>query len=156
MAAPGQCKLSHANGPKVMADSITLDQRTMNRALELAAGGQGCVEPNPMVGCVILSDNQIVGEGWHAVFGKPHEEVIALQEAGTRARGGTLYVTLEPCCHQGKTPPCIDAIKRAGIRRVVIAQRDPFSAVNGDGQCSCRRICASPDDFGTNVVQARG
>ncbi len=115
-----------------MADSITLDQRTMNRALELAAGGQGCVEPNPMVGCVILNDNQIVGEGWHAVFGKPHAEVIALQAAGTRARGGTLYVTLEPCCHHGKTPPCIDAIKQAGIRRVVIAQQDPFSMVNGD------------------------
>ena len=116
-----------------MTDSITLDQRIMNRALELAVAGQGCVEPNPMVGCVIFNDNQIVGEGWHAVFGKPHAEVIALQAAGTRACGGTLYVTLEPCCHHGKTPPCIDAIKRAGIRRVVIAQRDPFSVVNGDG-----------------------
>jgi diaminohydroxyphosphoribosylaminopyrimidine deaminase/5-amino-6-(5-phosphoribosylamino)uracil reductase len=116
-----------------MDESITLDQRTMDRALELAARGQGCVEPNPMVGCVILNDNQIVGEGWHAVFGKPHAEVIALHAAGPRAHGGTLYVTLEPCCHHGKTPPCVDAIMRAGIRRVVIAQRDPFSAVNGNG-----------------------
>ena len=125
--------MTHAHDVTVMAESTTLDQQTMDRALEIAARGQGRVEPNPMVGCVVFNDNQIVGEGWHEVFGKPHAEVLALHAAGARAHGGTLYVTLEPCSHHGKTPPCVDAIIRAGIRRVVIAQRDPFSAVNGNG-----------------------
>ena len=125
--------MTRAHDVTVMAESTTLDQQTMDRALEIAARGQGRVEPNPMVGCVVFNDNHIVGEGWHEVFGKPHAEVLALHAAGARAHGGTLYVTLEPCSHHGKTPPCVDAIIRAGIRRVVIAQRDPFSAVNGNG-----------------------
>jgi diaminohydroxyphosphoribosylaminopyrimidine deaminase/5-amino-6-(5-phosphoribosylamino)uracil reductase len=109
------------------------DARFMTRALELAARGEGFVEPNPMVGCVIVNDGQIVGEGGHERFGGPHAEVNALNLAGDKARGATLYVTLEPCCHTGKTPPCTDAIIQAGIKRVVAAIRDPFTKVNGSG-----------------------
>ena len=105
----------------------------MTRALQLAARGRGCVEPNPLVGCVIVRGEQIVGEGFHARFGGPHAEVEALRTAGELARGGTLYVTLEPCCHFGKTPPCTDTVIAAGIARVVAAQRDPFAAVAGAG-----------------------
>jgi diaminohydroxyphosphoribosylaminopyrimidine deaminase/5-amino-6-(5-phosphoribosylamino)uracil reductase len=105
----------------------------MLRALELARRGQGFVEPNPMVGCVIVQGEEVVGEGWHPRFGGDHAEVVALAAAGERARGGTMYVTLEPCCHQGKTPPCTDAIVRAGVARVVAAMRDPFPQVAGGG-----------------------
>jgi len=105
----------------------------MAHALRLAAEGQGRVEPNPMVGCVIADGDQTVGEGWHKKFGGPHAEVEALAAAGDRARGATLYVTLEPCCHQGKTPPCTAAIIAAGIARVVVALTDPFPQVDGGG-----------------------
>jgi diaminohydroxyphosphoribosylaminopyrimidine deaminase/5-amino-6-(5-phosphoribosylamino)uracil reductase len=107
--------------------------RFMLRALEIARRGQGYVEPNPMVGCVIVSGGQIVGEGWHQYFGGAHAEINALAAAGERARGATMYVTLEPCCHHGKTPPCTEAIIPAGIKRVVVAMRDPFPQVAGDG-----------------------
>ncbi len=110
-----------------------LDSMFMGRALELAARGQGFVEPNPMVGCVIVNDCEVVGEGWHRKFGEPHAEVEALRVAGSRAKGTTAYVTLEPCCHHGKTPPCTDALMAAGMRRVVCALRDPFEAVSGRG-----------------------
>jgi len=109
------------------------DASHLQRALELARLGEGSVEPNPMVGCVIVRDGRVVGEGWHRMFGGPHAEVEALRRAGADARAATLYVTLEPCCHHGKTPPCTDAILAAGLRRVVIAQRDPFPQVNGGG-----------------------
>jgi diaminohydroxyphosphoribosylaminopyrimidine deaminase/5-amino-6-(5-phosphoribosylamino)uracil reductase len=105
----------------------------MARALELAARGEGLVEPNPMVGCVVVRDGTIVGEGWHEQFGGPHAEIHALKQAGAKAKEATLYVTLEPCCHQGKTPPCTEAIIRAGIGRVVIAAGDPFPQVAGGG-----------------------
>jgi diaminohydroxyphosphoribosylaminopyrimidine deaminase/5-amino-6-(5-phosphoribosylamino)uracil reductase len=105
----------------------------MARALELAARGEGLVEPNPMVGCTIVRDGETVGEGFHTRFGAPHAEIEALQIAGPRARGATVYVTLEPCCHQGKTPPCTKALIAAGVRRVVIAQKDPFPRVAGGG-----------------------
>ncbi|MCE9547438.1 MAG: bifunctional diaminohydroxyphosphoribosylaminopyrimidine deaminase/5-amino-6-(5-phosphoribosylamino)uracil reductase RibD [Planctomycetia bacterium] len=106
----------------------------MARALALAARGEGLVEPNPMVGCVIVApDGTVVGEGWHTAFGRPHAEVEALQVAGAAARGATMHVTLEPCCHHGKTPPCTDALIAAGIHRVVIAHRDPFPQVDGGG-----------------------
>ncbi len=105
----------------------------MQRALELASRGLGLVEPNPMVGCVIIADDKIVGEGYHTVFGGPHAEAEALQAAGPRAAGATMFVTLEPCCHHGKTPPCSDAIIAAGITHVVIAVGDPFADVNGSG-----------------------
>lgn len=109
------------------------DQHWMRRALNLAEMGRGAVEPNPLVGAVVVRDGIVVGEGYHERFGGPHAEVHALAAAGDRARGATLYVTLEPCCHQGKTPPCTEAIVRAGIIRVVSAMIDPFSEVSGQG-----------------------
>jgi diaminohydroxyphosphoribosylaminopyrimidine deaminase/5-amino-6-(5-phosphoribosylamino)uracil reductase len=97
----------------------------MRRALDLAWRGWGRVAPNPLVGAVVLQGDTVVAEGFHAEFGGPHAEVNALRAAGDRARGATLVVTLEPCAHQGKTPPCTDAIRAAGIRRLVAAVRDP-------------------------------
>jgi diaminohydroxyphosphoribosylaminopyrimidine deaminase/5-amino-6-(5-phosphoribosylamino)uracil reductase len=109
------------------------DEAAMRRALELAARGRGFVEPNPQVGAVVVRDGEIVGEGWHERFGGPHAEVVALHAAGPKARDATLFVTLEPCCHHGKTPPCTDAIRAAGVARVVVATGDPFPAVAGRG-----------------------
>ena len=114
-------------------DPTDLDVWHMQRALDLAAQGQGSVEPNPMVGCVIVKGAEIIGEGWHRRYGEDHAEVEALRLAGARARGATMYVTLEPCCHQGKTPPCSKAVAAAGLARVVVAQRDPFPQVSGGG-----------------------
>lgn len=106
----------------------------MRHALALAEKGRGFVEPNPMVGAVVLdAAGQLAGDGWHQKFGGPHAEVFALAAAGERARGGTLVVTLEPCCHHGKTPPCTDAVLKAGIARVVVAMADPFPKVAGGG-----------------------
>src|SRR5262245_18659537 len=105
----------------------------MRRALELAEQGRGFVEPNPLVGAVVVREGRAVGEGWHQRYGQAHAEVNALAAAGDAARGATLYVTLEPCCHHGKTPPCTDAVLRAGIRRVVAAMADPFPQVAGRG-----------------------
>ena len=105
----------------------------MRRALVEAERGRGAVEPNPMVGAVVVRDGQAVGVGHHARFGGPHAEVVALEDAGDAARGATLYVTLEPCCHHGKTPPCTEAVLDAGIRRVVAAMPDPFPRVAGGG-----------------------
>jgi diaminohydroxyphosphoribosylaminopyrimidine deaminase / 5-amino-6-(5-phosphoribosylamino)uracil reductase len=110
-----------------------IDLWHIRRALELAHRGQGFVEPNPMVGCVIAQGAEIIGEGWHRRFGQAHAEVEALRIAGDRAAGATLYVTLEPCCHHGKTPPCTEAVLASGVRRVVIAMRDPFPQVQGGG-----------------------
>ena len=141
-----------------------LDQLYMRRALKLATRGQGLVEPNPMVGCVIVredltdSDAQnrnaaivengeyfevgaepssesglIVGEGWHQRYGEAHAEVNAIKMAGDFAKGGVMYVTLEPCAHQGKTPPCVDAVIASGVKRVVVAMSDPFPLNNGEG-----------------------
>jgi diaminohydroxyphosphoribosylaminopyrimidine deaminase/5-amino-6-(5-phosphoribosylamino)uracil reductase len=121
------------------------DDQLMRRALALARRGEGHVEPNPMVGAVIAAasgngaGDSLVAEGWHAAYGGPHAEVAALVAAGTAARGGTLAVTLEPCCHHGKTPPCTAAIIAAGITRVVVGTRDPFPSVNGGGIDALRR-----------------
>jgi diaminohydroxyphosphoribosylaminopyrimidine deaminase/5-amino-6-(5-phosphoribosylamino)uracil reductase len=115
-----------------------LDLWHMRRALELAVRGEGLVEPNPMVGCVIAQGAEIIGEGWHRQFGQPHAEVEALRMAGDRAAGATLYVTLEPCCHFGKTPPCTQAVLAAGVRRVVVAQLDPFPQVHSGGVAELR------------------
>lgn len=114
-------------------DPAQLDGWHMRRALELAALGLGRVEPNPLVGCVIAQGAEIIGEGWHRQYGGPHAEVEALTVAGPRAAGATVYVTLEPCCHFGKTPPCTQALIAAGVRRVVAAMADPFAAVAGRG-----------------------
>ena len=119
-------------------DQHEIDLWHMRRALELAVRGEGCVEPNPMVGCVIAQGAEIIGEGWHRRFGQDHAEIEALRIAGPRAAGATLNVTLEPCCHQGKTPPCTRAVLAAGIRRVVAAQADPFPQVQGGGLAALR------------------
>jgi len=105
----------------------------MRRALRLARRGDGAVSPNPMVGAVLVRDGVVVGEGWHRRFGGPHAEHHALADADDAARGATLYVTLEPCAHHGKTPPCSDAIIQAGITRVIVAMTDPNRAVTGGG-----------------------
>ncbi|MDO5554392.1 MAG: bifunctional diaminohydroxyphosphoribosylaminopyrimidine deaminase/5-amino-6-(5-phosphoribosylamino)uracil reductase RibD [Planctomycetia bacterium] len=125
------------------------DQFFMQRAIDLAKFGRGDVEPNPMVGCLIVRPDlhdasgmvdivqdplpQVVGKGYHQKYGEAHAEVNALREAGELARGGTLYVTLEPCCHTGKTPPCCKAILEAGIKRVVVGMTDPNPVVHGNG-----------------------
>ncbi|WP_250846729.1 bifunctional diaminohydroxyphosphoribosylaminopyrimidine deaminase/5-amino-6-(5-phosphoribosylamino)uracil reductase RibD [Aquisphaera insulae] len=114
------------------------DEVWMARAIQEAERGRGSVEPNPVVGAIVVKDGRIVGEGHHARFGGPHAEVVALKEAGLQARGASLYVTLEPCCHHGKTPPCTDAILAAGVARVVVAVRDPFPSVDGGGLARLR------------------
>ncbi|HLF92963.1 MAG TPA: bifunctional diaminohydroxyphosphoribosylaminopyrimidine deaminase/5-amino-6-(5-phosphoribosylamino)uracil reductase RibD, partial [Planctomycetota bacterium] len=106
----------------------------MRRALDLAAKGEGRVAPNPLAGAVVVKGGRIVGEGWHRAFGGPHAEVHALKAAGTRAKGATMYVTLEPCSpHPKKTPPCSDLLAASGLARVVVAMRDPNPMVDGKG-----------------------
>lgn len=114
------------------------DHFFMSLALELAERGRGWVEPNPLVGAVVVRDGHVVGEGWHEKFGQAHAEVNALRQAGDAATGSTLFVTLEPCCHFGKTPPCTDSVIRAGVRRVVVAMLDPFPQVAGQGAARLR------------------
>ncbi|MEE4296177.1 MAG: bifunctional diaminohydroxyphosphoribosylaminopyrimidine deaminase/5-amino-6-(5-phosphoribosylamino)uracil reductase RibD, partial [Wenzhouxiangella sp.] len=109
------------------------DQACMREALMLAEKGLWTTDPNPRVGCVIAHDQAVVGRGWHRAAGEPHAEVLALQEAGGYARGATAYVTLEPCSHIGRTPPCTQALIGAGIKRVVAAIKDPNPAVSGSG-----------------------
>jgi len=122
-----------------MSDPDAAD-RFMRRALELAERGRGLTSPNPMVGAVVVTaGGEVIGEGFHARAGGPHAEVDALQMAGARARGATLYVTLEPCAHQGRTPPCVDAIVAAGVARVVAAVGDPNPLVAGRGFAELRR-----------------
>ncbi|MBI5152342.1 bifunctional diaminohydroxyphosphoribosylaminopyrimidine deaminase/5-amino-6-(5-phosphoribosylamino)uracil reductase RibD [Candidatus Peregrinibacteria bacterium] len=105
----------------------------MRRAIELAKKGVGRVAPNPCVGCVIVKNDRIVGEGWHKRFGGPHAEIEALKKAGSRACGAVMYVTLEPCCHFGKTPPCTDAIIKSKVREVFAAMIDPSLHANSKG-----------------------
>ena len=109
------------------------DAAFMQRALQLAGRGLFTTDPNPRVGCVLVRDGQIVGEGWHQWAGQDHAEVVALKAAGEAARGATAYVTLEPCCHQGRTPPCSVALIAAGVSRVVAAMDDPNPQVAGKG-----------------------
>lgn len=105
----------------------------MRMAIAIASCGRGRVEPNPMVGCVLVQDDRLIGEGWHRQFGGDHAEIDALNHCKEPTKGATVYVTLEPCCHHGKTPPCTDALIQAGVRRVLIAQSDPFEKVAGRG-----------------------
>lgn len=115
------------------AQQAILDAHYMARALELARRGHYTTHPNPRVGCVIVRDGEVVGEGWHIRAGEPHAEVHALRAAGQWARGATAYVTLEPCSHHGRTPPCADALVSAGVARVVAAMQDPNPEVAGRG-----------------------
>lgn len=110
----------------------------MTRALALAAQGVCTTQPNPRVGCVIAKENQIIGEGWHQRSGEPHAEVFALREAGAAARGSTAFVTLEPCNHHGRTPPCSEALIAAGVSRVIYACGDPNPRVDGSGAARLR------------------
>ena len=110
-----------------------MDKKYMTRALELAALGEGAVNPNPLVGAVVVKDGKIVGEGYHHKFGGPHAEVFALEAAGENAKGADIYVTLEPCSHYGKTPPCAKKIIDMGIKRCIIATLDPNPLVSGRG-----------------------
>ncbi len=109
------------------------DGQYLEEAFALAERGRGSTHPNPLVGAVLVKDGEVIGRGWHLAPGEPHAEANALAEAGERARGATLYCTLEPCSHYGKTPPCADALVAAGISRAVIALGDPDPRVNGRG-----------------------
>jgi diaminohydroxyphosphoribosylaminopyrimidine deaminase / 5-amino-6-(5-phosphoribosylamino)uracil reductase len=127
------------------------DQVHMARALQLAARGLYTTDPNPRVGCVIVRDGRVIGEGWHERAGEPHAEVVALRAAGPQARGAGLYVTLEPCCHTGRTPPCADALIAAGIARVVCSAVDPNPKVAGSG---IARLQAAGIDVSVGVLAA--
>lgn len=130
------------------------DHAMMARALRLAERGAYTTKPNPMVGCVIAHGDEVVGEGWHQRAGEAHAEVLALQAAGARAPGATVYVTLEPCAHTGRTGPCADALIAAGVSRVVAAMRDPFPQVDGAG-FDTLRAAGIAVEFGLMEAQAR-
>jgi diaminohydroxyphosphoribosylaminopyrimidine deaminase/5-amino-6-(5-phosphoribosylamino)uracil reductase len=123
---------------RVTETEEVLARSFMSRALNLAERGRSTTHPNPRVGCVIVRDGVIVGEGWHARAGEPHAEAMALREAGERARGAEIYVNLEPCAHHGRTPPCADALVAAGVRRVWAALEDPNPQVAGRGAARLR------------------
>ncbi|MBI5451421.1 MAG: bifunctional diaminohydroxyphosphoribosylaminopyrimidine deaminase/5-amino-6-(5-phosphoribosylamino)uracil reductase RibD [Gammaproteobacteria bacterium] len=122
----------------------------MTLALRLAARGMYTTAPNPRVGCVVVRDGQVIGEGWHRRAGEPHAEVLALQQAGGQARGSTVYVTLEPCAHHGRTPPCCDALVDAKVARVVVAMTDPNPRVSGRG---LTRLCEVGIEVVTGVCE---
>lgn len=128
------------------SEATARDARWMRRALELAARGRGTTHPNPMVGCVLVRDGALVAEGWHERPGGPHAEAAALAAAGERARGATAYVTLEPCAHVGRTPPCADALVAAGVARVVVAGADPDARVAGAGIARLRAAGVAVDE----------
>lgn len=127
------------------------DARYMARALRLAERGLYTTHPNPRVGCVLVREGQIVGEGWHQRAGGPHAEIVALRAAGQAARGATAYVSLEPCCHHGRTPPCADALIQAGVVRVVAAMADPNPRVAGQG---IARLQAAGIDAAAGLMEA--
>lgn len=110
-----------------------LDRRYMARAIEMAGKGLYTAKPNPRVGCIMVKDETVIAEGWHQRTGGPHAEIVALQQAGEAAAGATVYLSLEPCSHYGKTPPCVDALIAAGVKRVVVAMQDPNPLVAGKG-----------------------
>ena len=137
-----------------MTDRQPNDERWMRRALALARRGEGLTRPNPPVGAVVVAGGRKVGEGFHRIAGGPHAEVIALLQAGKKARGATLYVTLEPCSTWGRTPPCTDAILAAGIRRIVVAARDPNPKHAGRGLRLLRQR-GVPLDAGVCAAEGR-
>ena len=114
-------------------DMLESDEKFMKLALSLAEKGRGYVNPNPLVGAVIVKDGKVIGEGYHTAFGKSHAEIEAINSATEDIKGATMYVTLEPCCHQGKTPPCTEAIIKNQLARVVVATADPNPLVSGSG-----------------------
>src|SRR3954449_1287771 len=129
--------------------STASDELFLMRAIELAERARGRTSPNPLVGAVIVKDGRVIGEGWHHAAGEPHAEREALGECSEDPAGATMFVSLEPCCHHGRTPPCTDAIVEAGIRRVVIASEDPSEHASGRGLGILR-------DEGVEVVVADG
>lgn len=135
-----------------MTAFTAFEERAMHRALALAARGLESADPNPRVGCVIAQDGEIVGEGWHRRAGEAHAEVEALRAAGERAAGATVFVTLEPCCHQGRTPPCTDALIAARVSRVVFALRDPNPRVDGGGAA---RLAAAGIGIASGLLEAQ-
>ena len=132
-----------------MTALLATDRIPLERAVELAERGRGKVSPNPLVGAVVVNDGQVIGEGWHAAFGAPHAEREALEACTADPRGATLYVSLETCCHHGKTPPRIDGIVQAGIAGVVVASDDPTTKAAGRGLGILR-------DEGVDVAVADG
>lgn len=132
-----------------MALKTDIDRRLLARAVKIAEGGRGHVSPNPLVGAVVALDDESVGEGFHREIGGPHAEVEAIRAAARDLNGATIYVSLEPCCHHGRTPPCTDAIRNAGIERVVVASEDPSEHAAGRGLGILR-------DEGIEVVLADG
>ena len=135
----------------VAAEQDVLDRHYMSRALELARKGLYTTDPNPRVGCVIVRDGVVVGEGWHVRAGEPHAEVHALRAAGEQARGATAYVTLEPCSHHGRTGPCAEALVVAGVGRVVAAMQDPNPQVSGRGLA---RLSAAGIEVRSGLLEA--
>lgn len=133
MVAAGQSENARGQREKEVSAFTGFDRRMMRRALELAELGRFTTHPNPRVGCVIVQDGQIVGEGWHRKWGEPHAEPLALNAAGAAAKGSTVYVTLEPHSYQSRTPPCTTALIKAGVRRVICATLDPNPQVHGEG-----------------------
>ena len=142
------------SSPLPSAGFSALDHAMMARALRLAGRGAYTTKPNPMVGCVLVRDGEVVGEGWHQRAGEPHAEVVALEAAGEAARGATAYVTLEPCAHTGRTGPCADALVAAGVARVVGAMADPNPQVDGQGYARLREAGIAVAD-GLMEAQAR-
>jgi len=136
----------------VSTEQLVLDAHYMARAIELARKGLYTTHPNPRVGCVIVRDGQIVGEGWHVRAGEPHAEVHALRAAGALARGATAYVTLEPCSHHGRTPPCAEGLVNAGVARVVAAMQDPNPEVAGRG---LKRLADAGIEVRCGVLEAQ-
>ncbi|WP_110969092.1 bifunctional diaminohydroxyphosphoribosylaminopyrimidine deaminase/5-amino-6-(5-phosphoribosylamino)uracil reductase RibD [Pseudomonas huaxiensis] len=132
-------------------ERAVLDAHYMARALELARKGLYSTHPNPRVGCVIVRDGEVVGEGWHVRAGEPHAEVHALRQAGELARGACAYVTLEPCSHHGRTPPCAEALVKAGVARVVAAMQDPNPQVSGNG---LKRLADAGIEVASGVLEA--
>ena len=136
----------------MMVEFTAFDRQAMARALELAALGMESADPNPRVGCVIAQGTRIVGEGWHVRAGEPHAEIVALAAAGASAAGATAYVTLEPCSHFGRTPPCADALLAARVARVVFAVGDPNPRVDGGGAA---RLAAAGIDVASGLLEAQ-